>query len=421
MKKNILCIDDVEMNLFILESLFESVTEKHYDVFTALSAQKGLEVLQQNNIDLILLDVMMPEIDGFMMAKMVKSNKQLKNIPIIFVTAKTDDATIEKCYEVGGSDYVSKPFNSVELLKRVDFHLKFRDRERLLQKEKEYAQNIVDLQDNLILVTDGNQVVNANKAVFDFFGVDTLFMFQKEYHCIRQFFQEGEGYFSPKQDDIRENWIEQIIKELKGDDVLVAIEDKEKQIHNFTIKAKRFYDLYILSLTDVTVMAKKTRKFKHQANFDTLTQIYNRNMFNQLMEEKLKEASLKHSSMSFVILDIDHFKNVNDTYGHLAGDAVLKHLTALVSKHTRESDIFARWGGEEFILALETDKEHAMKIVENIRILIEKEPFEEVGNITCSFGLTQFQKGDTIKSITNRADEALYEAKESGRNRVCTK
>ena len=421
MKKNILCIDDIESNLFTLTSLFEHTQNSLYEIFTSLSAENGLEILLHNKIDLILLDVMMPEIDGFMMAKMIKSNKKLKNIPIIFVTAKTDDATIEKCYEVGGSDYVSKPFNSVELLKRVDFHLKFRDKERLLQKEKEYAQNIVDLQDNLILVTDGDQVINVNKAVLDFFDVETLFMFQKKYHCIRQSFKEVDGYFHLKLLDDKANWIDTIIERLKSDDVVVAIEDKEKRIHNFTIKAKRFYDLYILSLTDITVIAKRTRKFEHQANFDTLTQIYNRNMFNQLMEEKLQQATLNHLSMSFVILDIDHFKNVNDTYGHLAGDAVLKHLTALVSKHTRESDIFARWGGEEFILALETDKENAMKIVENIRILIEKEPFEEVGNITCSFGLTQFQKGDTIKSITNRADEALYEAKESGRNRVCTK
>ncbi len=421
MEKNILCIDDIKSNLFILTSLFESVEDSSYQIFIASSAEKGLEILLHTKIDLILLDVMMPEVDGFSMAKMVKSNKKLKNIPIIFVTAKTDDETIQKCYEVGGSDYVSKPFNHIELLKRVDFHLTFQDKERLLLKEKEYAQNIVDLQDNFILITDGEQVINANKAVLDFFGVKTLFTFQKKYHCICNAFEKEDGYFHLGLVDDTTYWLEEVIERLKSDDVIVAFKNKEEQIRSFAVKAKRFYDLYILTLTDITIISQKTKKFEHEANFDRLTQIYNRNMFYQLMEEKLHHAHLNQTDISFAIMDIDHFKNVNDTYGHLVGDSVLKQLASLVSKHIRGDDIFARWGGEEFIIALDTDKENAQKILENIRVFIAEETYEAVGKITCSFGLTDVRKGDTIKSITNRADEALYEAKESGRNRVCIK
>ena len=421
MKKNILCIDDIKSNLFILTSLFETVESSSYEIFTALSAEDGFEILRNTKIDLILLDVMMPEVDGFAMAKMVKSNKKLKNIPIIFVTAKTDDETIQRCYEVGGSDYVSKPFNHIELLRRVDFHLKFKDKEKLLLKEKEYAQNIVDLQDNLILVTDGNQVINLNKAVLDFFEAETLFAFQKKYSCVCNNFEKEEGYFHLGLVEDTTYWIEDVIERLKSDDVIVAFKDKEQEMHSFAVKAKRFYDLYILTLTDITIISKKSKEFEHEANFDTLTQIYNRNMFYQLMEEKLHLANFKRTDISFSIMDIDHFKNVNDTYGHLVGDSVLKQLSALVSKHIRGDDIFARWGGEEFIIALETDINHATTIIENIRHFIEKESFEAVGRVTCSFGLTDFRKGDTIKSITNRADEALYEAKESGRNRLCTK
>ena len=421
MKKNILCIDDIESNLFILTSLFETVENSSYEIFTALSAEDGFEILRNTKIDLILLDVMMPEVDGFAMAKMVKSNKKLKNIPIIFVTAKTDDETIERCYGVGGSDYVSKPFNHIELLKRIDFHLKFRDKEKLLQKEKEYAQNIVDLQDNIIIITDGNQVINLNKALLDFFEEETLFAFQKKYSCICDNFEKEEGCFHLGLVQDTTYWLEDVIERLKSDDVVVAFKNKEQVMHSFTIKAKRFYDLYILTLTDITIISNKTNRYKHEANFDALTQIYNRNMFYQLMEDKLHTANFKETDISFTIMDIDHFKNVNDTYGHLVGDSVLKQLATLVSKHIRGDDIFARWGGEEFIIALDTDIENATKIIENIRHFIEKEIYEEVGTVTCSFGLTDFRKGDTIKSITNRADEALYEAKESGRNRVCSK
>ena len=290
----------------------------------------------------------------------------------------------------------------------------------MLQREKEYVQNILDLQDNLIMVTDGEQVVNVNRAVFDFFAVNKLSEFQMQYTCVSHTFKEREGYFHLGLVNDKSFWIEDVIKRLESDDVVVAIEDKENQIHSFTIKVKSFYDLYILSLTDITSISQKTKKFEHEANFDTLTQIYNRNMFQQLMEEKLHNRNFSHAATSFVIMDIDYFKKVNDTYGHLVGDVVLKHLSSLVSKHTRESDIFARWGGEEFVLALDTNKQNAKKIIENLRAIIEQEPFEEVGKITCSFGITDVHDGDDLKSITKRADEALYDAKDRGRNRVCT-
>ena len=419
--KNILCIDDIKTNLFTLKSLFDSSKEYFYNIHTATSAQAGFEILLQNKIDLILLDVMMPEVDGLSMAKMIKSNKKLKDIPIIFVTAKTDDKTIQKCYEVGGSDYVSKPYNNIELLTRVDFHLRYKDKEKLLQHQKEFAQNVLDLQDNFILVTDGEVVTSINKAILDFYGLKSLEDFQMRYQCICNTFKEIEGYFHLGLVEDKDEWIDDVIQRMKKDDVIVAIEDKEKHIHHFAVKAKSVYDLYILSLTDVTFMCKKTKKFEHEANFDTLTQIYNRNMFYHLMKKKLKQAKIDKSDICFVIFDIDHFKKVNDTYGHLLGDTVLKNLSLLVSKNIRGDDIFARWGGEEFILALDTDMENAKKVIENLRVLIENEPFEEVGHITCSFGLTNFKENDTIESITSRADEALYEAKESGRNRVCIK
>ena len=419
MRKNILCIDDIESNLFTLTSMFETLRDAPYKIFSALSAEAGFEVLLHNSIDLILLDVMMPEVDGLSMAKMLKSNKKLKNIPIIFVTAKTDDATIEECYEVGGSDYVGKPFNHVELLKRVDFHLKFQNKERLLQREKEYAQNIVDLQDNLIFITDGEQVVNVNRAVLDFFGLETLFEFQKEYGCIHDKFQVEKGSLHSDIASEASDWIDSVMEQLKKDDVVVTIANKDNQMRSFAVRAKRFYDLYIMSLTDITIISKKTKKFEHEANFDALTQIYNRNMFNDLMQEKLHNAQYRQSNISFAIMDIDHFKSVNDTYGHLVGDMVLKELAMLVSKHIRDDDIFARWGGEEFIIALDTDIKHAQKVVEKIRLAIYEKEYEKVGSITCSFGLTDFRKDDTLQSITKRADEALYEAKESGRNRVC--
>lgn len=419
MKQNILCIDDIESNLFTLKSVLNSVGGILPNIFTALNANDGLDILIKEKIDLILLDIMMPEIDGFSMAKIIKSNKKTKNIPIIFVTAKKDDETIKKCYEVGGSDYVNKPFNSVELLTRIKFHLKLKNKERLLQREKEYTQSILDLQDNFIIITDNTQAINVNKAVLDFYGMNNLLDFQKKYGCVCHSFIKEDGYFHLGLVDEGISWVQKVVELLKKNDVVVKIENSFAQKHIFAMKIKVFYDLYIVSLTDITTIAEQSKEFEHEASFDNLTQIYNRNMFHKLMEEKIHNVSLTHGNICFAILDIDHFKVVNDTYGHLVGDDVLKHLTNLIQKHIRENDIFARWGGEEFILAFEVKMKSAIKVIENIRVVIEKEEFEEVKHITCSFGVTEFRKNDTINSMTKRADEALYEAKENGRNRVC--
>ena len=136
MKKNILCIDDVDTNLFTIQSVIEYMAEDQYNVLIAISAREGLKILLKEKIDLILLDVMMPEIDGFECAKIIKSNKKTKDIPIIFVTANNDDKTIETCFNVGGDDYINKPYNPTELLSRMRFHLKSREQDKLIMKEK---------------------------------------------------------------------------------------------------------------------------------------------------------------------------------------------------------------------------------------------------------------------------------------------
>jgi len=296
MKKTILCIDDTASNLFTVESVIESMAKDLYEVVTAGSALDGLDVLLRRKIDIILLDVMMPEIDGFETAKMIKSNKKTKNIPIIFLTAKKDDETIENSF-ILGSDYVNKPFNHVELLARISLHIRLSDNELEAQRREE--------------------------------------------------------------------------------------------------------------------------ELTHEANFDSLTQIYNRKMFHHLMHEKFVAFKDTKETFVLVMLDIDHFKRVNDTYGHLVGDEVLKTISKEIKSHIRESDILARWGGEEFTLSFDVGVVRAMEIAENLRKFIESIEFENVGTVTCSFGLTEFIDGDTLDTLTSRADTALYEAKASGRNRVC--
>ena len=418
MKKNILCIDDIQTNLFTLRSILDDSAGHLYDVFTALSAHEGLEILLKKNIDLILLDVMMPEIDGYEAARIIRSNKKTKDIPIIFVTAKNDDKSIEKCYEVGGDDYVNKPFNYVELLARVSFHLKLSSREKLLQRERKYAQSIIDLQENMIIVTDGKTAINTNRALLEFYGLKTLEEFQNKHKCVCNTFLDENGYFNLNLVDATSNWIDEVIRLSLKEDVLVKI-NKNSGEHIFNVKATTFSNQYIVTLTDITYISQLSLEYKHEASYDSLTQIYNRNMFDRLIDGKITKSKMQKKSFVLIILDIDFFKKVNDTYGHLVGDEILKNLSILIKKHTRDGDLFARWGGEEFVIALDVGIEKGVQIAESLRKYIQEEKFDSVGNITCSFGISEFIDDDTIESMIERADTALYQAKESGRNKVC--
>lgn len=153
---------------------------------------------------------------------------------------------------------------------------------------------------------------------------------------------------------------------------------------------------------------------------DSLTHIYNRLHFAHFLDAEIDKVRRYGSTFSVIFFDLDHFKNVNDNYGHLVGDQVLEQITSIVASANRNADIFARYGGEEFIiLTPETDADGAVVHAERLRRDIENHEFSTVGHITSSFGVTEFRrKTDTVESLLDRVDEALYLAKENGRNRV---
>ncbi len=158
------------------------------------------------------------------------------------------------------------------------------------------------------------------------------------------------------------------------------------------------------------------------ATMDKLTSIYNRYKLDVSLDEQVEIARRYGRDLSIIFFDIDFFKDVNDRYGHRVGDEVLKELTQFVSNLLRKSDIFGRWGGEEFLIILpETSKKEATMLAEKLRNAIEHHDFKHIKRLTCSFGVASFKKGDTSESIISRVDKRLYSAKESGRNRVESK
>ncbi len=163
-----------------------------------------------------------------------------------------------------------------------------------------------------------------------------------------------------------------------------------------------------------------TSELQKQVSLDYLTELYNRNKFEELLEEEiLKFKNQQAQVFSLIVMDIDNFKKINDSFGHLLGDTVLQNIAKILTISSRENDIVARWGGEEFVIILpNTNLEQATIYAEKIRITVNNYDFQNINSVTCSFGLSQFHNSDSKVDFFKRADEALYRAKALGKNRV---
>lgn len=164
---------------------------------------------------------------------------------------------------------------------------------------------------------------------------------------------------------------------------------------------------------------KETRLLLKKAYTDSLTEVYNRRKCVKTLSLEVKVAKKFNKPLSVIAIDIDHFKKINDVFGHAAGDHVLKTLSGLVKNEIRGADTLYRIGGEEFlIVSTETELSGATRLAERLRSMIEKYPFGRIGSVSASFGTAEYKSGDNCDSLMNRVDKKLYEAKETGRNKV---
>ena len=189
----------------------------------------------------------------------------------------------------------------------------------------------------------------------------------------------------------------------------------------FLVSVKTIHKTFhtIITFTEITNISIEQKRFKLKAFTDELTGVYNRAYFNEELTNEIARYKRDKSPFCFFMLDIDKFKDFNDLYGHQIGDEVLKSLAKIINNHTRKTDTFARWGGEEFVQILpHTTLKNAKKVANDIRILIQQHTFVNKLKVTCSFGVSQFRDNDTAQSLLKRADDALYKAKQNGRNCV---
>jgi len=294
--------------------------------------------------------------------------------------------------------------------------------QKQLMEQKRYLQSILDSQDNMIIVANTEQIHEVNISFLQFFGFYSTDDMLKNYGRISAMTVEMEGYMKP--DDARTMWLENVTADMDGGQyrMIAFKQEGSDNIRYFSMKIRPLSiesDMYVVEFSDVTALEERSKEFENRSNYDPLTRIYNRRRFLELLDAGIKNAIRINHELSIVFFDIDHFKNINDTYGHNTGDEVLKGLSSLTAATIRSTDIFARWGGEEFLILIEsTSLENATRMAEKLRKTIAAYSFPDVKNITCSFGVTSYSRDETGETFISRADSALYRAKEGGRNRV---
>jgi len=419
----ILIVDDSKSIRALLSSLIEE-NVKHVQVDTVSSAEEALEYLERHTVNLILLDIIMPGIDGFEFAKLIKQNESTQKIPIIFITASLNkDEFMQKGFSLGAIDYIQKPFDEIHLANKINTYVKLFKKEDELEESFSIIYNILAHMDNFLLIIKNNKAIQTNKRLLDFFGYNSLEDFKS--NCISDFFIKDDTSF------YHGSTIKDLIQALKQNtniDTKVKMYDKNENCEKIFITKISLLNSetekseeYIISFTDITETEKLKDSYQRLASIDTLTQIANRKRFNEELHKELQKYKIYKKPLSLLMFDIDHFKKVNDDYGHQVGDDILIELSSLVQGLVREIDLFARWGGEEFFVILpNTTIEDSNIVAKNLREAIENHKFSGKINVTCSFGISSVNEADDEDSLLKRIDKALYKAKANGRNRVET-
>ena len=294
---------------------------------------------------------------------------------------------------------------------------KLKIQEQNLKEQSIYIQSILNAQKNLVVVNDnGNSIAYANHALLDFFGFESLEAFKEKSSCICNFFLEDEKYFHLQMLDSKSNWIEYLLEQEESKR-RVKMNSCDSQTRYFQIDIQKIVDKkYVITLNEITKTVQKEELLTTIAYHDNLTNALNRQYFYEIFLANDFDLNI---SYGVIMLDIDNFKSLNDTYGHKAGDLVLVSLAKKVVGALRQKDLFIRWGGEEFIVIVEVaTSEQLFQIAQKLCNEVATITLENIRKFTASFGATLIEKNEVIDNAIQRADEALYQAKAEGKNRV---
>ncbi|MFZ4541172.1 MAG: PleD family two-component system response regulator [Rickettsiales bacterium] len=448
----ILVVDDVPANVKLLEA---KLTNEYYDVITAKDGYEAIEQTKAKKPDLILLDVMMPGIDGFEACRRLKQDPEVSHIPVVMVTALSEPSDRVAGLEAGADDFITKPINDTALFARVrslvrikvlidELRLRDKSGSQLGMSASDFSLNLDVSGSNLMLIDDDVVQVRriGEKLMAGGYKVHQFSDHKLALEYLRNNTQLDLILISTQLADIdglRLAMQFKAIEQARHLPIIMLVDEEEQHlmlkglelgVNDYLLTPVDFNEMFARIKTQIRrkkyqeALKSNYQESVSMAVTDGLTKLYNRHYLDTHLKNLVRQASEQGRSLSVVIMDMDHFKSVNDQYGHSSGDEVLKTLATVIVRTIRSADLAARYGGEEFVVLMpETDAIRCFEAAERLRKGVEATEFaipHEVGVIrkTISIGCATMDPNDTPETLLKRADVALYEAKNSGRNKV---
>lgn len=447
MTGRILVVDDILPNIKLLE---HKLTNEYYEVATAMNGFEALDKVKTVAPDLILLDIMMPGMDGYEVCRRLKSDPETMHIPVVMVTALDQPENKIMGLEAGADDFITKPIDDVSLMARVrnltrlkmmTDELRMRQStgehfgisddinempisgnvlivetniaiaEKMLKNLPEGCKGVIESNPNAVLDQLQKQeyklaIISLNMNNFDGLRICSMIRASESFRRL-SLISTGENHTSNLS----------FVKSLD-----IGVNDfvsRPIDYNEFVLRVKSQIKRYDFS----EKLRKNVENSVEYAITDPLTGMHNRRYLNMHLEKLCIKSLENRKALSVAIFDIDHFKSVNDTYGHDAGDTILVEFSASLKNNIRNFDLGVRLGGEEFMIVMpETDLAHAAAVCERIRASVEQRSFaispHKAIKITCSIGVASLLTNEKEQDMIKRADSALYRAKQTGRNRV---
>lgn len=452
MSARILVVDDIEANVRLLEA---KLCAEYYEVMTASDGPTALAIAAAEKPDIVLLDIMMPGMDGFQVCRRLKDDPETRHIPVVLVTALDGRSDRVAGLEAGADEFLTKPIDDVMLFARVRSLTRLKtviDELRAREASGRRVGVIAGAHSRLggtggrILIVDDNErqadricaelavehrpviETGPEKAMISARGPVDLVIVNA---AARNF--DGLRFAAQLRSDEATRSLPilavvdyddrpRLVKalEIGVNDILARpIDPQELAARARTqIRRKRYTD-YLRDNLDHSLELAVT---------DQLTGLHNRRYMTSQLDALARRAAVGGDPVALLVIDIDHFKKINDSFGHAVGDEVLREFAVRLASNVRAIDLPVRFGGEEFVVVMpETELEHAHRIAERIRLHVAGSPFrvlggEELLTVTISIGVAaSLGDDDGPDALVKRADEAMYEAKAKGRNRVVAK
>ncbi len=451
MTARVLIVDDIPTNVRLLEA---RLSAEYFDVATATSGPQALDICDSSDVDIILLDVMMPGMDGFEVCRRLKANPKTHHIPVLMITALDQPSDRVKGLEVGADDFLTKPVDDVQLMARVKSLVRLKAltdelRARALTGQQIAIEDAIRAMDDisteggaiLIVDTDLRHAERIKGYLGAKYKVDILTqpadaVFQVTgVHYELALVSMALADFDPLRvcSQIR------TLEHTRTLPIILMADDADRPrvvraldlgVNDFISRPVERNELAARVKTQIrrqryaAELRESVNNTMALAVTDDLTGLYNRRYFDRHLTMMLGKAQSQDRDMAVMMLDIDHFKSVNDAHGHDVGDTVLREFALRVKRNVRGVDLACRFGGEEFVVLMpDTDYRQAESVAERVRAAVAERNFDIGGgkdiSVTVSLGVTLNERlTDTPESVLKRADVALYRAKREGRNRV---